>query len=106
MTHPNRKLFACGSNRKVFLMLRSMAFLLCGSMALTAVAQEVKPTTVLNGIDNPCGVAVQSATGHVFIAAHSGVHRLDPKSGKAHVEINGFPTDVYGKGPKYNIGPR
>ncbi len=72
---------------------------------MTAVAQEAKPTTVLSGIDNPCGVAVQLATGHVFIAAHSGVHRLDPKSGKAHVEINGFPTDVYGKGPKYNIGP-
>ena len=86
-------------------MLRSMAFLLCGSMALTAVAQDAKPTTVLSGIDNPCGVAVQTATGHVFIAAHSGVHRFDPKSGKAHVEISGFPTDIYGKGPKYNIGP-
>ncbi|TXT21316.1 MAG: hypothetical protein FD138_4075 [Planctomycetota bacterium] len=82
-----------------------MAFLLCGSIALTAVAQDAKPTTVLGGIDNPCGVAVQAATGHVFIAAHSGVHRLDPKSGKAHVEISGFPTDIYGKGPKYNIGP-
>lgn len=86
-------------------MFRSMAFLLCGSVALTAVAQEAKPTTVLSGIDNPCGVAVQGATGHVFIAAHSGVHRFDPKSGKAHVEISGFPTDIYGKGPKYNIGP-
>jgi hypothetical protein len=79
--------------------------LLCGSIALTAVAQDAKPTTVLSGLDNPCGVAVQGATGHVFIADHKGVHRLDPKSGKAHVEISGFPTDVYGKGPKYNIGP-
>ena len=74
-------------------------------MALTAVAEDAKPTTVLGGIVNPCGIAVQAATGHVFIAAHSGVHRFDPKSGKAHVEISGFPTDIYGKGPKYNIGP-
>ena len=27
------------------------------------------------------------------------------RSGKAQVEIGGFPTDIYGKGPKYNVGP-
>lgn len=86
-------------------MLRSMAFLLCGSMALTAVAQDAKPTAIWTDLDNPCGVAVQSATGHVFVATHGGVLRIDPKSGKRHVEISGFPTDIYGKGPKYNIGP-
>ena len=75
--------------------------------ALSLTAQAAKPTheVVAKGLDNPTGVAVQPGTGHVFVASHAGVHRLDPKSGKLTAEIAGNPTDVYGKGPKYNIGP-
>jgi len=75
--------------------------------ALSLTAQAAKPAheVVAKGLDNPTGVAVQPGTGHVFIASHAGVHRLDPKSGKLTAEITGYPTDVYGKGPKYNIGP-
>jgi len=62
---------------------------------------------LVSGLDNPTGVAVQPGTGHVFIASHAGVHRLDPATGKISAEITGYPdpTDVYGKGPKYPIGP-
>jgi len=77
------------------------------ALSLTASAQDVKTEVVAKGLDNPSGVAVQPGTGHVFIASHAGVHRLDPKSGKLTAEITGYPdpTDIYGKGPKYAIGP-
>ena len=77
--------------------------------AATLNAQAAKPETavVADGLDNPTGIAVQPGTGHVFIASHAGVHRYDPSSGKVTAEVTGYPepTDVYGKGPKYPIGP-
>jgi hypothetical protein len=92
-------------------MLKTRLTALMAGAAITAAlslpAQAAKPAheVVAKGLDNPTGVAVQPGTGHVFIASHAGVHRLDPKSGKLTAEITGYPTDVYGKGPKYNIGP-
>ena len=56
-------------------------------------------------LDNPSGLAIHPKTGHVFIASHDGVHRFIPGELplKCPLEISGFPTDVYGKGPKYDI---
>lgn len=69
-------------------------------------AMAVKATPVATGLDNPSGVAIQPKTGHVLIASRPGVFRLVPgKPGKVTAEINGYATDIYGKGPKYNIGP-
>ncbi len=74
--------------------------------AATAQAGEMEPTIVLKDLENPSGIAVHAKTGHVFLAARDGVHRLVPgKPGKVFPEIAGYPTDIYGKGPKYNIGP-
>ena len=57
-------------------------------------------------LDNPSGVCVHGGTGHVFVTSRQGVFRFVPgKPGKIYLEIEGFPTDIYGKGPKYNIGP-
>jgi DNA-binding beta-propeller fold protein YncE len=57
-------------------------------------------------LDNPSGVCVHSGTGHIFVTSRQGVFRFVPgKPGKIYLEVEGFPTDVYGKGPKYNIGP-
>ena len=59
-------------------------------------------------LDNPSGVCVHPTTGHIFITSHQGVFRLvlEPgKSKKIYLEVEGFPTDIYGKGPMYNIGP-
>jgi hypothetical protein len=82
-----------------------LAFGLFLSVAVSANAAD--PKTVADGLDNPTGLAVQPGTGHVFIASHAGVHRLDPKTGTVTAEVTGYPdpTDVYGKGPKYPIGP-
>ena len=56
-------------------------------------------------LDNPSGLAIHSKTGHVFIASNDGVHRFIPGELplKCPLEVSDFPTDVYGKGPKYNI---
>jgi DNA-binding beta-propeller fold protein YncE len=63
-------------------------------------------------LDNPSGVTVHPNTGHVFVTSNQGVFRFVSGSGKSpvtpnriYLEVEGFPTDVYGKGPKYNIGP-
>ena len=57
-------------------------------------------------LDNPSGVTVHPTTGHVFVSSRQGIFRWAPMTpNKVYLEIEGFPTDVYGKGPKYNIGP-
>lgn len=84
----------------------SACVVLTGTDGVTAQKDhKIEAKTVVPNLDNPSGVVVQPRTGHVFIASHEGVHRYDPKSGKAQPEIVGYPTDIYGKGPKYKIGP-
>jgi glucose/arabinose dehydrogenase len=72
-----------------------------------AADPAVKTEVVLSGLDNPSGVAVH-ARGDVFVADSGAgqVVRVNPQSaGKAVPVITGFPLDVYGKGPMFNIGP-
>ncbi len=69
-----------------------------------------KPTgpatkTAVVHLDNPSGVAVHPGTGQVFVTSRQGVFRFVPSTRKIYLEVEGFPTDIYGKGPKYNIGP-
>jgi DNA-binding beta-propeller fold protein YncE len=57
-------------------------------------------------LDNPSGVCVHPTTGQVFVSSRQGIFRLAPgKPPKIYLEVSGFPTDIYGKGPMYNIGP-
>ncbi|REJ73637.1 MAG: hypothetical protein DWQ34_20180 [Planctomycetota bacterium] len=85
--------------------------LTAGSMlAWSASAQERDggPRTVARNLDNPTGIAIHSATGHIFVAERRGVIRFYRDEGrglKRAMEINEFPTDQYGKGPIYDIGP-
>jgi hypothetical protein len=65
-----------------------------------------KPLELVEHLDNPTGVAIHGGNGHVFIVSKQGVFRLvQGKPHKIYLEVEGFPTDVYGKGPKYDIGP-
>jgi len=70
---------------------------------------EASSEEVLTGLYNPCGVAIQPETGHVFVADSGNLRvvRFDPAADEVEMEevITGFPQDVYGKGPKYDIGP-
>lgn len=90
-------------------MIRKHSWLLALSVSLVSLAAqaaEPKTTVVASGIDNPSGLAVQQSTGNIFVAARSGVHRLVlGEKPTLHTEVGSFATDVYGKGPMYNIGP-
>lgn len=87
-------------------LLVGVAVLAVASRPISADDKDsVKKTVVASGVDNPSGLAVQPKTGDIFVAAHSGIHRYQPKSGKLSDEVVGFSTDNYGKGPIYKIGP-
>ncbi len=68
-------------------------------------AGESKGRTVLSDLDNPTGIAIQPETGIVFISNSGASQVIKVVNGKAEPVITDFPVDVYGKGPKYNIGP-
>jgi len=87
---------------------QAFAGLLVAVIFTVAARAEVKVETVLTGLDNPCGVAVQPGTGHVFVSdsAAGRIVKFDPASpGKVTPVIVDFPLSTYGKGPIYKIGP-
>jgi len=85
---------------------------LCALCLQPAAAQDdkVKLKHLVSNLESPSGVAIQPKTGHVFIASRYGIYRYDPAAHKVYLEINAYPTDVYGKGTyetqtKFDIGP-
>ena len=83
-----------------------MKRLLCLAFALLptfAFAEEA--VTVLSGLNNPTGIAIQPETGTVFVADSAAGKVIRVVNGKAEDVVVGSPTDIYGKGPMYNIGP-
>ncbi len=74
--------------------------------AVAAPAEPPKAKELVIHLDNPSGIAVHPGTGHIFVVSRQGVFRTVPgKPTKVYLEVEGFGTDIYGKGPKYNIGP-
>lgn len=75
-------------------------------LAVPAQAQDgLKVDTILSDLDNPCGIAIQPETGVVFVSDSGASKIVKVVDGKAEPVITDFPVDIYGKGPKYNIGP-
>jgi hypothetical protein len=60
---------------------------------------------VLEGLDNPSGIAIQPETGIVFISDSGAGRVVKVVNGVAEPVITDYKTDIYGKGPQYNIGP-
>ncbi len=87
--------------------LTSVGFAVAACLALAVLAQEngSKFEAVLGGLSNPCGVVVQPETGHVFVADSAAGRVIRIVDGKPQDVVAGFPKDVYGKGPFYDIGP-
>jgi len=69
------------------------------------VAEEPTVETVVDGLYNPCAVAIQPKTGIVFVSDSGAGRVIRVVDGKAQDVIVGFAKDVYGKGPKFDIGP-
>jgi len=84
------------------MLLSVVAFL---GLSTVAVSAEPKVTTVVDGLNNPSGVAVQPGTGHVFVSESGAGRIIRVVDGKPQDVITGFKLDIYGKGPMYNIGP-
>jgi hypothetical protein len=74
-------------------------------LSRSAVSAEPKVTTVLDGLNNPCSVAIQPGTGHIFVSDSGAGKIVRIVDGKVEDVVVGFKLDVYGKGPMYNIGP-
>ncbi len=99
---------------KLKLALTSL-FLAVGASAASADDQPAQtpmrgmPRAVLGNFDNPSGIAIHPETGNIFIAEHRGVYRLyrgeEMRRLQRSREVAQFPTDIYGKGPMYDIGP-
>lgn len=95
------------------LQLKAGQIALCCALCLPAFAQAQNenmrrgPRVLADNLDNPSGVAIQPGTGDIFIAEHPGVARLTREGDgySIHREIAKYPTDIYGKGPMYDIGP-
>ncbi len=81
----------------------SMVLLLLCYSAVAHAAPKVE--TILGSLDNPCGVAIQPETGHIFVADSGGGRIVRIVNGKSEDVIVGFGQDIYGKGPMYNIAP-
>lgn len=81
------------------------AFLCATCLTGLVSAEDVEPELLVTNLENPSGIAIQPETGHVFVASRYGVYRYMPEEHQVHLEIAGYPTDVYGKGPMYDIGP-
>lgn len=69
------------------------------------VESEIKVEVLLGGLDNPCGVAIEPGTGDLFVSDSAAGKIIRIHKGQASEVITDFPIDVYGTGPKYNIGP-
>ena len=73
--------------------------------SVSAVQADPKVETVVGGLNNPCGIAIQPETGTIFVADSGAGRIVKIVDGKLQNVVTDFPIDVYGKGPKYNIGP-
>ncbi|MEM8734710.1 MAG: hypothetical protein AAGG44_10835 [Planctomycetota bacterium] len=70
-----------------------------------ASEEGVRARLVIDGLNNPSGIAIQPETGVVFVADSGNQRIIKLVDGKSVEAITEFPGDVYGKGPKLNIGP-
>jgi hypothetical protein len=90
---------------KKFLTLAVAAMLVAAGIA--SAQDLVKVETVVSGLNNPTGIAIQPDTGDVFVAVSGDakIIRYNPKDNKSEDAVTGFTIDKYGKGPIYDIGP-
>ena len=89
---------------KIFSSLCIAATMLFG-FTWNACGQDASFEVVLEGLNNPTSVAIQPGTGTVFVSDSGAQRVIRVVDGKAEEVITGFPKDVYGKGPLYDIGP-
>lgn len=73
--------------------------------AVSPALAEVKVETVVDGLKNPCGVAIQPETGHVFVSDSGALRTVRVVDGKIEEVVTAFSKDTYEADPKLEIGP-
>lgn len=87
------------------LTLSTIVALLC--LSSSSFGQQQRRRGGMGNLDNPTGIAIHPESGDIFVVEHRGVVRFSRTDDgvKRGFEVRGFPTDQYGKGPIYDIGP-
>lgn len=80
-----------------------VAFL--GMLASVVHAAEAKVETVLEGLHNPTGVAVQPETNVVYVAESGAGRVIRVVDGKPQEVVTGFAKEAKGLAESYDIGP-
>jgi len=99
LNKPNKRFLAVHG-----LLRLGLIFLLFAGIG-QANAQDAIPEVVVDGLNNPSGVAIQPNTGHVFVSDSGAGRVVRVIDGKVEDVITGFPTEGYGTNPTYKIGP-
>ena len=81
------------------------AFAVCLCLTVYSSAQDAAVETVVDGLFNPCGVAIQPGTGHVFVSDSGALRVIRVIDGKIEEVITGFPKGEFGMATKYDVGP-
>ena len=81
------------------------ALIIAFGCATSSLGQDASFEVVLEGLNNPTSVAIQPGTGDVFVCDSGAKRVIRVVDGEAEEVITGFPKDVFGKGPLYDIGP-
>ncbi len=81
--------------------------LTCFTVSTSAGDAKVAGKVITDGLVHPTGIAIHPKTGQLYVAeSGSGrVIQVNPKDGKVTEVVTGSDLDLYGKGPKYKIGP-
>lgn len=89
-------------------LLYGTTLMLMSSVACFA-QDNPRPRPVQEGLSNPSGIAIRPDSPDVYVATQKGVLHFVPgrrgEQSELHTEIGGYATDIYGKGPMYDIGP-
>ena len=87
--------------RTVVLLAQFTCTWICSSYAVADVEVEL----VLEKLHNPCGLAIQPQTQHLFVADSGNLRVLRVVDGSPREVIVGFPQDRFGEDPGITFGP-
>lgn len=84
-----------------------LSCLLIFAVANVGVAQddEYRSEVIVDGLNNPCGVAIQPGTNHLFVSDSGNNRVVRILDGKPQNVITGFPSQTFGRNPEFEIGP-
>ena len=95
-------------NRSFALFLLALSFVVVSVTASAVDAQdtpEVRSEVIVANLNNPCGIAIQPGTKHLFVADSGSGRVVRILDGKPRDVITGFPVQGFGRSPEFKIGP-